>query len=157
MFRFISVIALTLLISGCTSIGPADNRQPSAAFSPKRVYAMNQTSALEKLEKTLDEARIPIANQSKSDTSARVSTDYIAGQSALIAGGLVGAQSTRYRYHITLRPTDGDKTSVLITCNIESTIKSGSGASQWTDVSPQNPKLTAIRENWLYEQFEKNL
>jgi hypothetical protein len=157
MWRFLFIVAVSSCLTSCTTIGPADTRQPSATFAPKRVYAVEQNAALQKMEKILDEARIPIASQNKSDSSARISTDYIAGPTALIAGGLVGAQSTRYRYHITVRPAESQKTSVLITCNVESTIKGGSGASQWTDVSNQNQKLTAIRENWLYEQFEKDL
>lgn len=151
------ILLAALLVGGCVSnVGTTRFPEASANFSPKRTYAVPLSAAYEKVERTLDDARIPIANQNKSDSSARIQTDYIEGQSQLIAGGFVAAQSTRYRYHVTLRPNEKG-TTINILCNVESTMKGQSGASPWTDVSGQNPQLTAKLEAWLYEQIEKNL
>lgn len=156
MRNILVILSLVVLITGCVNVGPNRFPEPSANFAPKRAYPVPLATALAKVERTLDDARIPIANQNKSDSSARIQTDYVEGQSQLIAGGLVASQSTRYRYHLTLRP-DGEKTTINVVCNVESTMNGRAGASPWTDVSSQNKALVAKLEGWLYEQIEKNL
>ena len=152
---FLSVAAA--LFSGCINIPNTKFPEASANFSPKRNYSVPLATACAKVERTLDDARIPIVSQNKSDSSTRIQTDYVSGQSQLILGGLVASQSTRYRYQVTLRPTDEKTTAINVVCNVESTMKGHSGASPWTDVSSQNAKVIANLETWLYEQIEKNL
>ena len=148
--------ALVISFTGCTSVGPVRFPKPTEAFAPKRNYSVAYAAAWQKVQFTLDNARISIVSANKDETVGRIQTDYVDGETALIAGGLVGSQSTRYRYSITVRP-DGDKTNIGIVCRLESTFKGGGGASQWTDVSGQNvPRVTQL-ENWLCEQIEKNL
>lgn len=155
--NFLSLLLACLGAAGCaTQVGKTSYPEPTANFSPKRSYSVRYTAAWEKVQQTLDEKRITIISANKTDTSGRIQTDYIAGPSYLIGGGLVAAQSTRYQYSITVRPKEGDEVTVAIVCKVESTMKGGSGASQWTDVSGQNDKLVANLENWLYEQIEKN-
>ena len=79
------------------------------------------------------------------------------GKSTLIMGGLAGAQSTRYKYNLTLRNQSAGNVKLNILCKVESTINSGRGSSQWSDVSGQNTKLVKQLEDWLYEQIEKDL
>lgn len=147
---------LALCVVGCTSIGSTKFPKAADSFSPKKAYPVAYAAAWQKIQLTLDNARIPIASANKDESSGRIQTDNIAGQSALIGGGLIAAQSTRYRFSLTVRP-DGDKTNIGIVCLLESTMHGRRTVSQWTDVSGQNAALTTQLENWLYEQIEKNL
>ncbi len=150
---FMALVAVCA--AGCMNVGSTRYPQPTTNFAPKRLYAIGLPDAYSKVEKTLDNARIAIASQNKSDTSARIQTDYIAGES-IVVGGILASQSSRYRYSITLRP-DGDKTNIGVSCRVESTSSNGEGSTQWQDTSGQNARLVGQLETWLYEQIEKNL
>ena len=156
LVRISLITALTFLIAGCMNVGPVKMPQAAVGFAPKKTYSVAYATAWQKVQLTLENSRITILSANKDESIGRIQTDYIEGASTLIAGGLVGAQSTRYRYSITMRP-DGDKTNIGVVCKVESTINGGNGASPWTDVSGQNAKLLTQLENWLYEQIEKDL
>jgi hypothetical protein len=153
---FLLLLCLCVCAGCATQVGETSFPKPSANFSPKRTYPVAYAVAWEKVMLTLDQARIGVASENKTEASGRIQTDYIAGSQSLIAGGFVASQSTRYHYSISLRP-DGANTTVNVVCKVGSTMKGGSGASPWTDVSGQNSQLIAQLETWLYEQIEKNL
>lgn len=149
----LSLLALlSLCLVGCFSSG-RKLPTPTAGFSPKRTYAVSYVAAWPKVQLALDNARVSVTSATKDDSVGRIQTDYVDGPSRFI---VVAAQATRYRYSITVRP-DGDKTKVGIVAKVESTMNSGKGSSQWSDVSGQNAALVSQLEDWLYEQIEKEL
>lgn len=143
---------VSICFVGCFSAG-RKLPTPSTGFSPKVSYATPYSSAWPKIQLALDNARVSVTSATKDESVGRIQTDYVDGPSRFI---VVAAQSTRYRYSITVRP-DGDKTKVGIVAKVESTMNSGKGSSQWSDVSGQNTALVSQLENWLYEQIEKEL
>ncbi len=159
MMRYLLLLILSLGFVGCaTQMGKTSYPEASTNFVPKRTYAVPVATAAGKMAQVLDEQRIVITSQNQADGVTRIQTDYIGGPSYLLGGGLVGSQSTRYRFSINLRPAEGNKTTVQIVPRVESSLLQYRGATtQWTDVSGENAPLLTNLENWLFEQFEKQL
>jgi NlpB/DapX lipoprotein len=146
--------ALILITGGCVT----DNGTlptPSANFTPKRTYAIPHDKLWQTVLDTLDKNRITTVSMDKS--SGIIATDYVAGPGRLVLGGLGGAQSTRYKYNISLRDESDGSVKMNILCKVESSIYSGEGSSQWRDVTPSNAPLADKLESWLYEQIEDGL
>jgi NlpB/DapX lipoprotein len=139
--------------SGCVS-GNGKLPTPSANFTPKRTYAVSHNKLWQAILDALDQNHIPVVSDDKS--SGIIQTDYVAGPEQLMI--LINtAQSTRYKYNISLRDEADGSIKVNVICRIESTMSNGHGSSQWNDVTPQNAKLENQLETWLYEQIEKQL
>jgi hypothetical protein len=146
--------AMLFTTSGCIT----DNGKlptPSANFTPKRTYAISYDKLWQTILDTLDKNRITTLSIDK--TSGVIATDYIAGPGRLLLGGLGGAQSTRYKYSISLRNESDGSVKMNVICKVESSISSGQGSSQWRDVTPSNAPLATSLETWLYEQIEDAL
>jgi hypothetical protein len=152
-FTATALLTGTLLV-GCVSVGKTMPKT-TANFAPKQVYAVAYDKLWDTTISALDTNRIAVLSASKE--SGIIQTDYMDGKSTLIMGGLAGAQSTRYKYNLTLRNQSAGNVKLNILCKVESTINSGRGSSQWSDVSGQNTKLVKQLEDWLYEQIEKDL
>lgn len=154
-----SIFAVLLLIgflTGCaTPAGKTKYPEPTAGFAPKATYAQPVDKLWDATLSALEKNRITVASTDKA--SGTLQTDYIEGQSYLIGGGFIAAQSTRYKFNLSARPQADSATKLTIICKVESTMKGESGASQWTDVSGQNGELVRKLEVWLYEQIEKEL
>jgi hypothetical protein len=145
-----------IALAGCaTQVGTTTFPEPIAGFTPKDTYAVSYDKLWDATVNALDKNRIAAASMDKA--SGSIQTDYIEGPSALIAGGFVGAQSTRYKFNLALRNQSDGHVRLNILCKIESTIKGGSGASQWTDVTSQNRERATKLETWLYGEVEKGL
>ena len=149
----IALICATLLLTagGCVT----DNGKypmPTANFTPKRVYAVQYDKLWQATLDALDENRITVVSTDKA--SGIIQTDYIAGPGTFM---VIMAQSTRYKYNITLRNEPDGGVRVNVVCRIEDSIDSGQGSSQWRDVTPQNVALENKLETWLYEQLEDGL
>ena len=143
--------ALLLTVGGCVSANgtyPA----PTANFTPKRVYAVPYDKLWQTTLDALDKSRITVVSTDKS--SGIIQTDYIAGPDTFM---VVMAQSTRYKYNITLRSEPDGGVKVNVICRIEDSINNGQSSSQWRDVTPQNTALENRLETWLYEQLEDGL
>jgi len=140
---------------GCVSVGNTTIPKPTADFTPKEVYAVPYDKLWDATLNALDKNQIAAITANKE--SGIIQTDYTDGPSTLLLGGLGGAQSTRYKYDITLRNQSSGGVKLNIICKVESTINSGQGSSQWSDVSGQNTKLVKQMKDWLYEQIEKGL
>ena len=157
--RIICITALSLLtgamLVGCISVGNKTVPKATADFTPKQVYAVSYDKLWDAIMNALAKNRIAAVTATKE--SGIIQTDYTDGPSTLIMGGLAGAQSTRYKYDISLRNQTAGGIKLNIICKVESTINSGHGSSQWSDVSGQNAKLVKQMEDWLYEQIEKDL
>jgi len=150
------LLAASLLLAGCsTPVGKTRYPEASASYAPKTSHAVSADRLWETVLNTLERNRIAIASSDRG--SGTLQTDYLEGQSSLIGLGLIAAQSTRYKYNVTVRPQTDGTTRLVVLCKVESTMKGGSGASQWTDVSGQNTELVRNLETWLYEQIEKEL
>ena len=147
--------AIALLVGGGCITDNGTFPAPSADFTPKLTYAVPYDKLWQTVLDTLDKNRITTVGMDKS--SGVIQTDYIAGPGRLLLGGLGGAQSTRYKYSISLRNEADGGVKVNIICKIESTINSGHGSSQWSDMTPQNAALGNKLETWLYEQIEDGL
>jgi hypothetical protein len=149
-------VALLALLAGCaTPAGKTKYPEPTAGFAPKVTYALPVDKLWDATLSALERNRITVASTDKA--SGTLQTDYSAGQSYLIGGGFIAAQSTRYKYNLAARTQADGATKLTVICKVESTMKGESGASQWTDVSGQNPELIQRLETWLYEQIEKEL
>src|ERR1039457_3635880 len=147
-FTAMGLLTGTLLV-GCVSVGNKTVRKATAEFTPKQVYAVTYDKLWDTTINALEQNRIAVVSANKE--SGIIQTDYTDGPSTLILGGLAGAQSTRYKYDITLRNESAGGVKLNIICKVESTINSGHGSSQWSDVSGQNAKLVKQMEDWLYE------
>ncbi len=145
--------ALLSLTGGCVT-GNAKFPTPSANFTPKRTYAILHDKLWQVVLDALDKNHITVASMDKS--SGIIQTDYIAGPEQLMIL-INAAQSTRYKYSISLRDESDGDVKVNVICKIESTINGGHGSSQWNDVTPQNAALENKLEAWLYEQIEDGI
>jgi hypothetical protein len=150
----LAILTATLLV-GCISVGNKTVPKATADFTPKQVYAVTYDKLWDTTMNALDKNRIAAITANKE--SGIIQTDYTDGASTLILGGFAGAQHTRYKYNISLRNEAAGGVKLNIICKVESTIFSGQGSSQWSDVSGENTKLVKQREDWLYEQIEKGL
>ena len=138
-------------MTGCIS----DNGkfpEPTASFTPKQTYAVPYDKLWNGILDALDKNRITTVSVDKA--SGVISTDYCAGPGTFM---VIMAQSTRYKYGITVRDQGNGIERVNIVCKVESSINGESGASQWHDVTPQNTALATKLEKWLYEQIEQGI
>ncbi|MDR3562669.1 MAG: hypothetical protein P4N59_14710 [Negativicutes bacterium] len=149
---FAILLALALsLVTGCVS----DNGkfpQPTAGFTPKQAYSVPYDKVWNGILDALNENRITTVGVDKA--SGTIGTDYLAGPGSFM---VIMAQSTRYKYGITVRSQPDGTVKVDVICKVESTINGGNGSSQWRDVTPQNAALASKLETWLYEQIEKKI
>ena len=142
---------MLLLAEGCVT----DNGkfpEPTADFMPKHTYAVQYDKLWQATLDALDKNQIAVVSTDKSD--GIIQTDYIAGPGTLI---LLTAQSTRYKYNITLRKEPDGNVKMNVICKIEDSMNNGHDSTQWRDVTPQNTKLENKLETWLYEQIEDEL
>jgi hypothetical protein len=148
-------IFLAALVGGCIATDSKTLPQPSPGFTPKKTYAVSQDKLWTDILDALDKNRVTVVSSDKG--SGVIQTDYVGGPSRLIGLGLVAAQSTRYKFNITVRSQSEGSTRVNIVSRVESTMSGRSGSSQWNDVTVQNVKIADELEGWLYEQIEKGL
>ncbi|MBA4148844.1 MAG: outer membrane protein assembly factor BamC [Verrucomicrobia bacterium] len=155
-YTTLPLLTAALILAGCaTPVGSVKFPGPSEGFAPKQTYAVPQDKLWNAALSALDKHRIPAVSADKA--SGIIQTDAIEGPSALIALGMVAAQSTRYRFNLALRNQSDTDIKLNIFCKIESTMKGSSGSSQWTDVTSQNAEQARKLEAWLYEEIEKGL
>lgn len=124
---------------------------PSLNFKPLDILPYPTKQVYKEVINILDESRISVLNENKED--GRISTDYIAGPVFVTAGGLLGSNSTRYKYLISIRDISGS-TKLKVTAFVES---SGNKIQSWRDVSEQNQTQVRSIENALIEKIEKSL
>src|SRR5665213_3074825 len=124
--RIICNTTLALLIGtllvGCVSTGN-NMPKPTASFVPKQTYAVAYDKLWDITINALDKNQIAVISANKE--SGIIQTDYMDGPSTLLLAGLGGAQSTRYKYNITLRNQSAGGVKLNIICKVESTINSG--------------------------------
>lgn len=144
-------LILCLLISGCMSIGGAKFPESSSNFHPQKQYKVAYDDMWKIVRRVLDAERINILGSDKE--GGRVTTDYIQGETQLVAGGLLGVITTRYKYNLSLEKIDPSTTKLNIICTLESSSE-GLG---WHDVGKDNKELITKLENWLYEKIDKSL
>jgi hypothetical protein len=148
---FIFGCAAMLFATGCVS----DNGKfpaPSANFTPKRTYAVPYDKLWQAALDALDKNRITTVSVDKA--SGIISTDYVAGPGQFM---VIMAQSTRYKYSISLRNESDGSVRMNVICKVESSINGQHGADPYRDVTPQNAVLTGKLESWLYEQIETEI
>jgi hypothetical protein len=148
-FALLLVLALTMLTGCFTDNGSFP--QPTANFTPKQTYAIPFDKLWSGILDALDKNRITTIGVDKS--SGVIQTDYIAGPGRFM---VVAAQSTRYKYSVTVRNESDGTERMNVICKVESSM-SGNAGSQWRDVTPQNAALAAKLETWLYEQIEQEI
>jgi hypothetical protein len=144
-------ICITALFAGCIS----DNGklpEASAGFTPKYTYAVPYDKLWTGILDALDKNRITTVSVDKA--SGVIATDYIAGPGTFM---VIMAQSTRYKYSITVRDQGNGIERVNVICKVESSINGEHGADPYRDVTPQNTALATKMETWLYEQIEKEI
>src|ERR1700733_9119472 len=94
---FALFLTLALTLTGCVT----DNGkfpESTVNFMPKRTYAVQYDKLWQATLDALDKNQITVVSTDKSD--GIIQTDYIAGPGTLI---MLTAQSTRYKFNITLR------------------------------------------------------
>jgi NlpB/DapX lipoprotein len=149
-FTLLFTFALAVF-GGCVS----DNGkfpQPTANFTPKQTYAVAYDKLWSGILDALDKNRITTVSVDKA--SGVIQTDYIAGPGEFM---VFAAQSTRYKYNLTVRNQADGTVKLNIICKVEDSMNGSNGSSQWRDVTPQNLALTTKLETWLYEQIEPEI
>ncbi len=141
---------IIVCLSGCFAVGSARLPKASDGYQPAGSYAFSVDQLWPTLQDVLAGERITVAASNKADGT--LTTDYVQGQTQVVALGLLGAQTTRYRYNVRLSRVDSARTKITIIATLES---SGSSASQWHDVSKDNPEIVASIERALYEKLER--
>ena len=144
------ILALTVLTGCFTDNGSFP--QPTAGFTPKQTYAVPYDKLWSGILDALDKNRITTIGVDKA--SGVIATDYIAGPGSFI---IVAAQSTRYKYSITVRNESDGTVRMNIICKVEDSMNGSAGSSQWRDVTPENTALATKLETWLYEQIEQEI
>ena len=144
-------VGILISVSGCVSLGGAKFSEPIAGFQPKYNYDVTYEKMWTSVRRVLETERIEIASSDKE--GGRIRTDYVQGETQVLAAGLLGVITTRYSYGITFEKIGPDKTRVVIICKLES-MSEGLG---WHDVSKDNKARVSQLENWLYQQIEKSL
>jgi hypothetical protein len=147
--------ALLLIAGGCATTDNGKLPAPTVDFTPKRTYQVPYDKLWQTILDTLDKNTIITISTDKA--AGVIVTDYVAGPSSLLMGGLGGAQSTRYKFNISVRNESDGSVKMNIFCKVESSISSGHGSSQYNDVTPQNTALVNQLAAWLYEQIESGL
>lgn len=150
-FLFTLLLSLGVTLTGCVT----DNGkfpEPTANFTPKRTYAIQYDKLWKATLDALDKNNIAVVSTDKSD--GIIQTDYIAGPGMFM---VFTAQSTRYKYNITLRNEPDGSVKVNVVCRIDDSLNNGKDSTQWRDVTPQNAALEHKLETWLYEQLEDEL
>jgi hypothetical protein len=99
----------------------------------------------------LDDARVPIAQENKE--SGRITTDYIARPTYRAAFGLLGSNTVRYKYRISIRGHSVGS-QLRITAFLES---SGNKVQSWRDVGSSNKKIIEALQDSLIEEVEKRV
>jgi hypothetical protein len=151
----LSILTAGLMISGCaTAVGGVKLPQAAANFTPKHNYTATPEKAFAAVQTALENNHIGVASSDKGTGVIR--SEVVNGPSYLMAGGMAGAQSTRYSFNVSVR-ANGSEVRINIIAKLESSINSGNGSSQWNDVTGQNPANIAQLETWLFEQIEAAL
>ena len=148
---FVLFLVLAVTLTSCVT----DNGkfpEPTANFMPKRTYAVQYDKLWQATLDALDKNQIAVLSTDKSD--GIIQTDYVAGPGTLI---MLTAQSTRYKFNITLRNEPNGNVKMNLICKIEDSMNNGHDSTQWRDVTPQNSKLENKLEGWMYEQIEDQL
>lgn len=138
---------LGLIMWGCASVGGARFPTPSAGFEPTHTYGSSYEDTWNAVKQALQSERISIASSDKDEGS--IVTDYVQGETQMVAAGLLGVITTRYKYSVSLEKDGDSKTTVNIVCKLESSSEN----IGWHDVSKDNGELVAKLENWLYEKI----
>ena len=149
-FALFSAFTLTML-TGCFTDNGAFP-MPTADFTPRQTYSVDYDKLWNGIQDALDKNRITTVSVDKA--SGVIETDYIAGPGRFM---VVAAQSTRYKYTITARNHSDGTVKLNVICKVESSMNGSAGASQWSDVTPQNTVLATKLETWLYEQIEPEI
>lgn len=139
-------------IESITSSNGKSLPKPSPQYQPREVLPFPSQQVYKAAINTLDDSRISIANESKED--GRISTDYIAGPTFSTAFGILGSNSSRYKYLISVKESGRNSTTLRVTAYLES---SGSSIQSWRDVSADNQQIVANLQNALMEDIEKRL
>ncbi|MGR3179031.1 MAG: hypothetical protein ACUZ8E_13345 [Candidatus Anammoxibacter sp.] len=162
----ICVIFLVVIVSGCAMNEGSKSRafvesitsrhgkplpEPSSNFQPTNVLPFTSTQVYKAAIGVLDDGRVSILNENKED--GRISTDYVAGPSFVTALGILGSNSTRYKYLISIKDS-GRGTKLKVTAYLES---SGNMVQTWRDVSENNQTKVRNIQNALIENIEKML
>lgn len=148
---FVALFAI-LLTTGCVqTIGGKALPGPSAGFQPADPLSYPVAKVYKAAIETLDDSRISVLSQSKED--GRISTDYVVGPTQIMALGILGGNSTRYKYLISVQER-GRNTKLTVTAYLES---SGNQIQSWRDVSADNPQIVSNLQNALTEDIQKHL
>lgn len=125
--------------------------QPREGFQPETTYSVTYDQLWSAVVRVLDTERISIPSSDKEE--GRLVTDYIQGPTQILAAGLMGVITTRYRYTVALEKINAAQTRLTIICKLESM----SEKVGWHDISKDNGALVTKLETWLYEKIESAL
>jgi uncharacterized lipoprotein len=151
--------ARSILLLGCassigcaTQVGGKNIPQPSAGFAAKDVLPNPPAQVYAAAKSVLDDDNVAITGESKED--GRINTDYVEGPSSIYAMGILGGNSSRYKYLIKVKPS-GSGTKLTVAATLES---AGSKYAQsWKDVSSDNPETVTKIQDALVEKIENKL
>jgi len=149
MMAIFSQAAFAGFTDKITSQSGADLPAPSANYVAKTIYQGSEKKVLASVLDAMAKSNVDVLTIDRE--SGRVGSDYVAGPTYSAVFGLLGSNSTRYKFNIIVS-RDGAKSVVSVTAKIES---SGDEASSWRDVSADNKDGVIQLRDWMYEQIEK--
>ena len=121
--------------------------EPSQTYQPIEEIPYPVANLYNAAIEVLDEDRVSIVNENKD--GGRIATDYVAGPSYSTALGILGSNSTRYKYLISIKK-NGDGAKLMVTAFLES---SGNEIQSWRDVSADNQTIVRNIQNALAEKI----
>lgn len=162
MKKIVVALLLTGLLSGCESMkgaassmtqqtGGNELPEASAGYQPAAQLPFPKERVFQAALDTLDDLRITVLTESKD--AGRITTDYVAGPTQVVAFGLLGGNSVRYKYTISVKQ-DGKASKLTVTAFLES---SGNKVQSWRDVSADNQQIVTNLQNFLTEKISKKL
>ncbi|MDP2152202.1 MAG: hypothetical protein Q8J66_00885 [Methylotenera sp.] len=134
-----------------TSKSGAELPSPSLNYVAKTSYKESQKKVIAAILDAMSKNNIDVLTIDRE--SGRVASDYVAGPTYSAAFGLLGSNSTRYKFNVVVS-RDGNKSAVNVSVKLES---SGDEVESWRDVSADNKETVAKLRDWMYEIIEKQL
>lgn len=150
---FVIVPANAGLFESITSkSGGAELPRPSEGYKPAKEVSASRERLIGAILEVFDENRISADLIDKQ--YGRVTSGYVQGPTFSTAFGLLGSNSTRYKFAISMSVSDKRANKLKVVATLES---AGDEVTSWRDVSADNREVVANLEGWLYEQIEARI
>lgn len=150
---FIAVPANAGLFESMTSQSSGTELpHPSEGYKPVKEFAVSRDKLIKSILEVFDENSISAESIDKH--YGRIASGYVQGPTFSTAFGILGSNSTRYKFAISMSEFGRRATKLKIVAMLES---SGNEVQSWRDVSADNREAVIGLEGWLYEQVARKV